>query len=392
MARGLIFLLSCLTFAAKAADLNLTGDEGSTSPAIAPCERLLDADLAGDYVVTNGRTQKSHLVRLRRLGAVNAYALSTLVLHLTRQGELVTDQADPNWGIDDEGLNKVNILTLKHSDGEMGFRFEDSTAPEGAKVLHGRPINEARGFMGNVLRPDGFVVDVPNQDLGAELRFTRVNFDHQVSKFLSQSLKSVLASQLQPAGGYGPLDYYLVAEMLRPMRVGEACALLNTEYTCSLDVADNPDQGYYRFLIPRTLYSLLENVQFWMAQPDIGRLDIIPIQVLNADVVNKVVARLDQYTPGESGLDPFRTERFVPSGMRLNPYTAPTIPIPIPASFADPQEEPAAAPAAGAPTTPVRLGDIGASGVAAISDALQLNLRDAPDRPNHFRRDHPDEQ
>jgi hypothetical protein len=75
------------------------------------------------------------------------------------------------------------------------------------------------------------------------------------------------------------------------MKLSEACRLLNTETVCSLDWEEH-DDPYYRFIVPRGLYSLLEDIGTWMRNPDIERVEVFPNQIFNPRVAQRVTDRI----------------------------------------------------------------------------------------------------
>lgn len=304
-------LLAALTIAAGAAgavDANLApGARYSTASPTRNghhlCERLLDADLSGYYVVTDQKNGHSALIQLRRLGGSAAYTVSTAKLNLAAEGfrELQPERTALGWRIDiAKPDRRVNVLSLEREGEDLAFHFEDTQDPAG-ETFSGLPIEDPSGVRGDILRPEAWTIHFGGA-LDADMRFTRVRFDRAFEVAVSQSLKSLLAERLE-SDGPGKVDYIIFVEMKKPMTMNEACQILGTEFTCALDTEDR-DQRYYRFAVPKTVYEFLESVGGWTRHWEITHIDMVPARVLNSSLLSRVLERRRSLTGDTSSRSP----------------------------------------------------------------------------------------
>lgn len=268
-----------------AADQNFSAGlrGGASSAARNPlCERLLDADLSGIYQVTNLKTDQATLVQLRRLGSTAAYTVSSIRMHLPADGSgrLTFERTSPGWLVGDSSHPKAraNVMSLERTNtGNLAFNFEDAQDASG-NVYQGTP-KDTNAVVGNQILPDSWIIHLDNE-VDADIRFTRLDLNGAFDGTVTRSLKSLLAERLDNEGSAGQMDYVFVIEMKHPMTAHDASQILDTPKAVAFDARDLEAKSY-RFAVTESVHDFLEQIGPWLRRWEIHRIDVLPSRLLN---------------------------------------------------------------------------------------------------------------
>ncbi|MGZ3723220.1 MAG: hypothetical protein ACXVA9_09835 [Bdellovibrionales bacterium] len=281
------------SFPLLAADRNFTEYEESSY--YNACERLLEADLSGYFVATKLDPEHKHsqVIQLRRLGTTSAYTVNVATMELASTGirELQFNRGSEGWLIGDPASpgKRVNILTIDRAGGEIGFKFEDANDPLGVAYT-GQPVEESGAIQGDILNPDQWIVDFEGLFSG-EVQFTRIKLDKAFEQVVSQSLKSLLATRLDP-GEAGVADFIITVETKKPLTIDEAEDILGAATVYPLDEVAGSNVPFYRFAVPINIYELLEYVGHWTRRWEVSHIDAVPARLINPEIVRAIVNRV----------------------------------------------------------------------------------------------------
>jgi hypothetical protein len=125
----------------------------------------------------------------------------------------------------------------------------------------------------------------------SEVQFTRVKLDKSFELAVSQSLKSLLASRLDP-GENGIADYIVTVEMKKPLMPNEAEEVLGTQLIYPIDEVAGSNGPFYRFAVPKNIYELLESISAWTRHWEVAHIDAVPTRVLNDDLIRQILGKV----------------------------------------------------------------------------------------------------
>jgi hypothetical protein len=284
-----VFAVSVFVLPLFAADKNFIDyDENTYYHA---CERLMDANLSGYFVVTDVGANRSQFVSLNRLGASSAYVLATAKMDMRAQGirELTFGRMPDGWLIADpySPQKRVNVMSIERHESTVRFKFAD-VADVNQFEYHAVPHEDVGTIVGDILSPDGWILNM-EAPYSAQYRFTRVKLDRTFEQVVSQSLKSLLADRSE-AGRLGNGDHIITVEMKMPLTLDEASRLLGTEVVYPIQDRPGANTPSYRFAVANNLFSFLESIGRWTRLWQIAHIDAVPGSMLNKDLVDRIVS------------------------------------------------------------------------------------------------------
>jgi len=304
--RALMLLtLLLFTVAVFAADKNFVKEEYNQDTYHNACERLLDANLSGFFVVKNLKTNGAQLVQLKRLGNNSAYIIANAKLDLGASGirELEFSRTNYGWYIGDEAQphKAVNVMSIQREGNGVKFTFQDVADAENF-TYEANPNDQDIMAQGDILNPDELTLHF-DRGMIADVHLTRVKLDRTFELIVSQSLKSLLATKVDPENDGGWNDYVIMVEMKMPLTVDEAEDVLGTKVIYPIATTSGNEPAY-RYAVPKSLFGLLESVGKWIRKSQIAHIDAVPASILDRNLVQKLanqVKRAAQNPPPAKG-------------------------------------------------------------------------------------------
>lgn len=272
------------------------------------CERLLDSDLSGHYVATTTFYKEkepreiSQLIQLRRLGSTAAYTVNIASMDLEPTGirELYFVRTGNSWRIGDPARPdaNVNIMTLARDEDRIIYRFENVSDRYGF-FYDAIPATE-RPVDGDILHPNELNMDLISAFHG-KVRLTRIKLDRAFEAVVSQALKSILATKMDPDSRDQSFNYLITVQMKSPLLTEEAAELLGDRNVFPLDAppGGNLDGPFYRFAFPADVYKLLASVGGWTRSWKIAQIDAIPSHMVNPNLAQAITKHVQMQGRGE---------------------------------------------------------------------------------------------